>query len=48
MIYLLSPILKIRNWLNSRAEYKRIQVIREYWQNYAKRQGISQSNNGNL
>ena len=43
-----SYLLKIRNHLDARAECKRIMAIREYWQDYAKRRGISQSNNGNL
>ncbi len=40
----LSIILKINNWLSTRAECKRIQVIREYWQDYEKRRGINQPN----
>lgn len=45
MTNLFSPILKkIQNYLNTRAESKRIMAIREYWQDYAKRRGINQPN----
>jgi site-specific recombinase XerD len=40
--------LKLKNYLNSRTEQKRLSTIRDYWQNYTKRQGISQDNKGNL